>query len=567
MNIITPAKLKKLLIDSEFLTREQFEKAEKKARRQKKDVDEVLVDDGLISDERLGLLIAQELNIDFVNLRKEDIKKEVINLVPEVVARKQHAIAFGRDKNTLKLAMADPYNLNLIKLIEKRTGNDVKPYYATLSDIEDAIKNYRIGIEKVFAEIIEENVRNVKESGVTAEEAALDMPIIKIVDTIIEYAYDNRSSDIHIEPYEEHVIIRFRVDGILHDVLELPKNLQDLIITRLKIMSKLRTDERRAAQDGRIDLRIRGDRLDIRVSIVPITDGEKVVMRLLSETMRRFNWEELGLSNSDFKKVQRAANRPYGMILATGPSGSGKTTTLYSVLKQLNKREVNIATIEDPVEYDIEGVNQIQVNPRTELTFAKGLRSILRQDPDIIMVGEIRDPDTAAIAVNAAMTGHLVLSTLHTNDAATTLPRFLEMGVEPFLIASTVNVAIGQRLVRKICSKCIQSEVLKDHELDLLKQEVDLSKMLKKENISSVRLYRGKGCKTCNNSGYSGRVGIFEVLEMSEEIRQAIMRRSTNEEIKQIAIKNGMTTMIYDGIQKALQGQTTIEEVLRVSRM
>ncbi|MBU0648974.1 GspE/PulE family protein [Patescibacteria group bacterium] len=565
--IIKKSKLKQLLIDAEILTEEQFSQAEEKARHQKQEIDNVVVGEDYISDVNLGRLIASELGLDFVNLRQEAIDKRVLKIIPEVVALNKKIIAFGQDKGVLRLAMADPYDLNIVKMIEKSTGNKVEPYYATARDIFAATKNYREKIEKVFSEIIEENLGKIKKTGVSPEKAALELPVVKIVDTIIEYAYDNRASDIHIEPYEKSEVIRFRIDGILHDVFELPKSVHEMLIARIKIMSKLRTDEHRAAQDGRIEVKTKEEKIDIRVSIVPILRGEKVVMRLLAEKTRRLGIEELGFLEADLEKVKVAATRPYGMILATGPTGCGKTTTLYSVLKTLNKREVNIATIEDPVEYDVEGVNQIQVNQKTELTFAKGLRSILRQDPDIIMVGEIRDQETASIAVNSAMTGHLVLSTLHTNDAATALPRFLEMGVEPFLIASTVNVVIGQRLVRKLCLRCVESYILKGEKLEELRREIDMERILKKDKAPQLRLFRGKGCKHCKHSGYLGRVGIYEVLEMNEKIKSMIMARTNSDDIKAQAMEDGMTTMVYDGLKKAMTGITTIDEVLRVSRM
>lgn len=567
--LLSKEKLKQILLNAEMVTRDELKRAEKKAESDGIDLDRALVEGDYIDDPKLGRLIAEELEIRFVNLRDEKIEKKVLNIIPEIVAEKQNIIAFNQDKGSLDLAMANPFDLEIIKTIEKKTGLDVQPYYATERDIRLALKNYREDIEKVFNTIIQENLKKLqgKEKTISPEKAALELPIIKIVDTIINYAYDNRASDIHIEPYESSTVIRFRIDGVLHDVLELPKNIHDLIVTRIKIMAKLRTDEHRAAQDGRIETKYKNEKLDVRVSVVPITEGEKVVMRLLSEATRRFSLDDLGFSAKDLKKVKSASKKPYGMILATGPTGSGKTTTLYSILKTLNRREVNIATIEDPVEYDMEGVNQIQVNPKTNLTFAKGLRSIIRQDPDIIMVGEIRDIETANIAVNAAMTGHLVLSTLHTNDAATTLPRLLDMEVEPFLVASTVNIAIGQRLVRKVCTRCIESYTLKGKKLKELKKQMDFEKLLNKKNVKELRLYRGKGCKYCNDSGYTGRVGIFEVLEVSEKIKAMIMNRKNSDEIKEQAIKEGMTTMIQDGLQKALTGVTTLEEVLRVSRM
>lgn len=568
--LVTKEQLKKILLDAEIIDDAQIARAEKIAKTTGQDLDEVLIEKDFIADEHLGRLIAEELEMNFVNLRDEKIDKKILSIIPEIVAEKQRVIAFRQEGGNLMLAMAEPNDLGIIKMIEKKTGLKVAPYLATKFDLELGMKYYHEDIEKAFNQIIEENLKKLQKTGkkaVSAEKAALELPIIKIVDTIIEYGYENHASDIHIEPYEDREVIRFRIDGVLHDVLDLPKNIHDLVVTRLKIMSKLRTDEHRAAQDGRIEVRLKAEKLDIRVSVVPITEGEKVVMRLLAERTRRYSLEDLGFSPADYKKVKSAANKPYGMILATGPTGSGKTTTLYSILKGLNKREVNIATIEDPVEYDMEGVNQIQVNTRTNLTFAKGLRSIIRQDPDIVMVGEIRDVETAGIAVNAAMTGHLVLSTLHTNDAPTTLPRLLDMEVEPFLVASTVNIAIGQRLVRLICKRCIESYTLKGEKLATIKRELDFEKLLKKKSITQLRLYRGKGCKYCNDSGYSGRIGIFEIMEITEKIKAMIMERKNSDEIKVQAISEGMTTMIGDGLRKALTGVTTVEEILRVSRM
>ena len=483
-----------------------------------------------------------------------------MQLIPKVMAKKQKVIAFGRDKKGIKLAMANPGNLTIINLLEKKTGQVVIPYYTTSINIENALARYQRGIQKEFAEIIQENITQAKK-GAKAE----DLPVIKIVDTIIDYAYENKASDIHIEPGEEKTLVRFRLDGILHDIIDLPKTVHDLIVTRIKIMAKLRTDEHRSAQDGKIRADVSDGKLDVRVSIVPIVEGEKIVMRLLSERSRQFSLEDLGLNGEDLIKLKKEYSKPYGMILVTGPTGSGKTTTLYSILKILNRREVNISTIEDPVEYDVDGINQIQVNPKTNLTFANGLRSILRQDPNIIMVGEIRDEETADIAVNSAMTGHLVLTTLHTNDAPTALPRFLEMGMEPFLIASTVNIIIAQRLVRKNCSQCIVSEEVSTEELKNKFSAALIEKHFGKEK-KKIRIYHGKGCPVCGNTGYSGRVGVFEVMVMTEPIRDLIMRRANADEIREQAVKEGMRTMIEDGVRKVLSGVTTIEEVLRATR-
>ena len=386
---------------------------------------------------------------------------------------------------------------------------------------------------------------------------------------MLDYGQENKSSDIHLEPHSKNIVVRFRIDGIMHDVLEIPKQLSDLMLSRIKILAKMRTDVHRAAMDGKLRHKTDEETIDVRVSIVPVTQGENVVMRLLSVKSRKFNLSDLGFSGNDLKKVKRTIKNPHGMILVTGPTGSGKTTTLYAVLKLLNQREVHISTIEDPVEYDIEGVSQIQVNPKTNLTFSKGLRAIVRQDPDIIMVGEIRDEETAGIAVNAALTGHLVLSTLHTNDSATALPRLLDMGVEPFLVGSTVNIVIAQRLVRKICEKCRASYMLTSGErklIELAPAIYDACKLKGSADLTNIRLYKGNGCKVCANTGYSGRVGVFEVLQMTEAVKELIMKHATSSEIKKYALGEGMVTMLEDGIEKVIQGVTTLSEVLRVAK-
>jgi type II secretory ATPase GspE/PulE/Tfp pilus assembly ATPase PilB-like protein len=369
-----------------------------------------------------------------------------------------------------------------------------------------------------------------------------------------------------VEPREKEIVVRYRIDGILHDVVSLPRELSDSILTRIKVLAKLRTDEHFAAQDGKLQEIMDGERVDIRVSVLPVVDGEKIVMRLLTEKGKKYSLEDLGMLERDLKKLRRHAQKSFGMILATGPTGSGKTTTMYALLKILNTRDVNIATIEDPIEYSLEGVNQIQANPKTGLTFASGLRSIVRQDPDIIMVGEIRDEETAGIAVNASMTGHLVLSTLHTNDAATTLPRFRDMKVEPFLIASTINVIVAQRLVRKICQRCIVStELSKEELLKLVPEDVAAKFMGKVKRGGKASLFRGKGCDACGHTGYKGRVGIFELLEVDDAVRDLIMKDSDAGRIAKQAVASGMITMFEDGIEKVMIGLTTIDEVIRVT--
>ncbi len=388
-----------------------------------------------------------------------------------------------------------------------------------------------------------------------------EISIIKLVDDMMAYGYAARASDVHLEPYEDKLMARMRIDGILNDIFVFPKNLHSGIITRIKVLGGMRTDEHQAAQDGRFRMSIADldKQFDVRVSIVPTYYGENGVLRLLAEQTAINSLDDLAFTDIDRKKIRKAVKTPYGMILATGPTGSGKTTTLYTILRELNTREVSVITIEDPIEYSLEGVDQIQVNTRTGLTFANGLRSVLRQDPNIIMVGEIRDQETASIAINAALTGHKLLSTIHTNDAATTLPRLLDMGVEPFLVASTVNVAIGQRLVRMICNDCKVPRRITDGEFNALKENIPAAILDDHRNFA-----KGKGCVACNHTGYRGRMGIYEILEMNDFIREALMRRADAGEVKNIAIKNGMTTLLEDGFMKAVEGRTTIEEILRV---
>ncbi len=557
---ISYEKLKQVLLESGLVTPEDFEILEKEVERDPEILQKELVRRDLLDDEELGQIVADILDYPFVNLRKEVIPEEVLNIIPELMAKKQQIVTFKREPDKIHLAMADPKDLQMIRLIEKKTGVNAIPYYATPYDIEGAIEGYRSEMMKKMKESSAKAEEEVKKK--KGKEEFDEERIIEMVKDILIYAYQNDASDIHIEPREKSLLVRYRIDGILHDVLNLKKIFQEPIITRIKVLSKLRTDEHFAAQDGRFSENLDGEKVDMRVSVMPITQGEKVVIRLLSEKGRELDLESLGFSKDDLKKTQKAIDNPYGMILATGPTGYGKTTTMYAVLKILNKRTVNISTIEDPIEYDIEGVNQVQVNKRTGITFSKGLRSLVRQDPDIIMVGEIRDEETAAIAVNAAMTGHLVLSTLHTNNAATTLPRLIDMKIEPFLIASTVNIIIAQRLVRRICPRCISSyEAARADLVESLSEEI-VKKYFK--NKKTITLYKGQGCELCSHSGYKGRVGIFEVLEVTESIKQLIMRRANAGEIEQRAIEEGMDTMFEDGMEKVVTGTTTIEEVLRV---
>ncbi len=420
-------------------------------------------------------------------------------------------------------------------------------------------ENNKEGVEK-FEEILQRGVREAQKIPSLKDMRKLaDASVRELVDGIIRFAYLSRASDVHIDPGETVMTVRYRIDGILYDVLVLPKKALVTSLTRIKVLSEMRTDEHMAAQDGRFRLVFDGLPVDVRVSIIPTYYGENAVMRLLVGQARAIEMEQLGMEEEDLAKIQRNLSKSYGMLLATGPTGSGKTTTLYSALQGLNKRDVSIITIEDPIEYTIPGMTQIQVNPQTNLTFAQGLRSIVRQDPNVIMVGEIRDEETAAIAVNAAMTGHLLLSTLHTNDAAVTLPRLLDMGIEPFLIASTVNVAVGQRLVRKLCPKCASRRKLTSVEQESLKHLLPSGFVTQfKEFAEPV------GCDACNHAGYQGRIGIYEVLEMTERMRHMVMKQETADELRKAAIEEGMTTMLMDGLRKAAAGVTSIAEVLRV---
>jgi len=517
------------------------------------------IESGVLTEEQLGTIVAGYYKVPYISLSKITIPEDVTHIIPEKVARRHKAFAFARDFQGIKVAMADPTNKTLLAFVARKTGERAITYYADPKEIEGTIQLYKKGLQKTIDELLKEQVR------LATTVRGSEIPIIKIVDELINAAYQDRASDIHIEPEEKTSLIRFRVDGVLQDVLRVPKNLHDRIISRIKVLSNLRTDEHLSAQDGKMMAVLEEENLDIRVSILPITYGEKAVLRLLSSRSRAYTLSDLGMHPADLQKVTNAFNKSYGMILSTGPTGSGKTTSIYAILKILNTRDKNIMTIEDPVEYRIVGANQVQVNAKTNLTFANGLRSILRQDPNIIFVGEIRDSDTAAIAVNAALTGHLVLSTLHTNDAATAIPRLSDMKIEPFLVASTVNIIIAQRLVRQICNSCkVQGEM----------RITDITKHFSQElavkhfgNKPIIMVHKGTGCKICRQTGYVGRLGLFEVLEVTKGIRKLITDKADADLINRAARGEGMRTMLDDGLQKVADGLTTFEEVLRVTKV
>ncbi|HTK60608.1 MAG TPA: ATPase, T2SS/T4P/T4SS family [Candidatus Baltobacteraceae bacterium] len=556
--------LKAALGELEILPAERLEAAYQSANDRGEPLADFLVERNIITDENMGRLMADIYRIPYINLRNEAIPDDVLRLVPVEMVKRSWVMPFRRLEDGVAVAVNDPGNLEAIAALRKKLrGKEVQLHFATRADIELVAARYRKDIKSVFQAIIAEIERKLAEKpDISAEDALKELPIVQIVDTLLLYAYQAGSSDMHIEPREKEALVRFRIDGLMHDIVRYPKYMHDLIVTRLKIMGRLRTDEHFAAQDGKIRTVLEGETVDVRINIVPIIEGEKVVMRLLTERGKHFYLESIGLSDADVEKTVRAMKKPFGMILSTGPTGSGKTTTLYAMMKILNTPEVNITTIEDPIEYDIPGVSQIQVNPKTGITFAAGLRAIVRQNPDIIMVGEIRDEETASIAVNSAMTGHLVLSTLHTNNAATTLPRLLDMKIEPFLIASSINLIMAQRLVRRICPKCRRSGTMSASELKAAGVSDDLARRLfgKKKSLT---VYSGAKCELCRHTGYMGRIGIFELIEMTEPIRNLIMNRANADDIEREAIRLGMTTMLEDGIQKVLNGLTTVEELLR----
>jgi type IV pilus assembly protein PilB len=517
-----------------------------------------LIESGTLTEDQLSALIAGYYKVPFITLSKISIPEDVARIIPERVARRQKAIAFARDANGIKVAMNDPTNQVILTLVARKTGERASPYYANEADIVGTIQLYKKALQKTIDELLKEYIKQA-----TLYQG--DLPIIKVADVLINAAYQDRASDIHIEPEEKTSLIRFRIDGVLQDVLRVPREIHERVISRIKVMSNLRTDEHLSAQDGKMVEKLDEENLDIRVSIIPVTQGEKAVLRLLSGHAREYTLADLGTNPKDLQKITNAFNKSYGMILSTGPTGSGKTTTIYSILKILNTREKNIMTIEDPVEYRIGGANQVQVNAKTNLTFANGLRSILRQDPNIIFVGEIRDSETAAIAVNAALTGHLVLSTLHTNDAATAIPRLTDMKVEPFLVASTVNIIIAQRLVRQICASCKTEEKLATTEIAKHFPQTLVEKYFGRG--AQARTYKGKGCKICRQTGYLGRIGLFEVLEVTKNIRKLISEKVDSDVIAQAAKEEGMKTMLDDGLEKVALGMTTMEEVIRVTKV
>lgn len=590
---LSDSTVEQLLVKKQKITAEQLESIKDEQKQSNRPLQDLVVRHEIVSDKDLTKLYAEYADIPFVDIDPKKVDKTVLETLPEKIARQYTAVVFGTEGEQKQLAMEDPDDMQAVDFLQKQVGSNYKLYVATKENILQVLENYRDAVAEELSDVIAVQKEQDSEKEVSEEDISEDSPIAKTVNLILEYAIRSNASDIHIEPREEFLQVRYRIDGVLREANKLPRNVQAALVSRIKILSNLKIDERRVPQDGRFKVTVAGKKYALRVSTLPISEGEKVVMRILDESNKALTLEELGYWGWSLDKINNAIAQPYGMMLVTGPTGSGKSTSLYSALTLLNKPDVNISTVEDPVEYKIEGANQTQVNPVAGMTFIAGLRALLRQDPNIIMVGEIRDAETANLAVQAALTGHLVFSTLHTNNAATCLPRLLDMGIEPFLIASTVRAVIGQRLVRRLCKKCKQEYAPSKEEIQMIiktfgiKSERELQRIheLEKQAASQkigedigadlsstpstiTRLFKASadGCEECGHAGYKGRMGIYEVLDNSVDIQKLIVGNATSNTIQDQAIKEGMMTMQTDGFIKALRGQTSIEEILRVTR-
>jgi len=579
---VEPQQLKAFLLDAKLVSSAQLEKATEIAQKSEQKIEDVLVSEGFIAQEELIKIEAYILGIPFINLEKEKVEADVLKIIPEPIARSHNIVAFRKKGQDLEVAMLDPEDLRTIEFIKKTSALRILPRLTNPESIKNVLLQYQKTLEVEFGEIIKKEVggiKTLKETGMAIGEKkeelkkiAEELPVVRIVDTLLKHAILGRASDIHIEPLEKEVVVRYRIDGILRDAMTLPKYVSSGIVARIKVLSNLKLDEHRLPQDGRFRIESEDYKYSIRVSVLPVYDGEKIVMRLLSETTKAFTLEQLGLRENALEYVQDNLRKPVGMILVTGPTGCGKTTTLYAMMEILNIPGVNISTVEDPIEYRMPRINQTQVNPKIGLTFASGLRSLVRQDPNIIMVGEIRDNETAGLAINATLTGHLVLSTLHTTSAAGSIPRLIDMEAEPFLISSTLSVILAQRLVRKLYGEK-EKYKLKDAEIKNLKKYCDPERILEilkeeklakpKQTLTDIPFYRPKPSKDCPE-GYKGRIGLYEVLPVTETIKELIVKNATSDQIQIQAQKEGMRTMVEDGFIKAAQGITSIEEVLRV---
>ena len=575
---ISDTQLKSFLSDAGLVSQKDFDIAEKEAKESGKSVGDILVGKSAIGEDELRRTYAYILGIPFVSLIGTHIKFETLSLIPEPVARRNNIIAYNRKDDELEVVMLDTDDLAAIDFIKKKTHLKILPRLTDVASVKFALKEYQASLKDNLGDVIERE-SSALEKGAGAEGTEEDLrkvaegvSAVRIVDTLIRHASAQGASDIHIEPMEETLLIRYRIDGILHDAMELPKHAANAITARIKVLANMKLDEHRLPQDGRFGAESGGEKISFRVSVLPTYYGEKIVMRLLRDSISGFTLESIGFHGSGLEGVHNAMRGTTGMVLSCGPTGAGKSTTLYTLLDIINTPDVNISTIEDPIEYQMARINQTQVRPEIGFTFANGLRSLVRQDPDVIMVGEIRDKETASLAINAALTGHLVLSTLHTNSAAGAIPRLLDMGVEPFLLVSTLRVIIGQRLVRKLCPSREKYELSRDEQVQLEKtvdagtvlRALKEEKAIAKDSVwKNVPFYRPKDTPECP-SGYAGRVGIYEVLPVTATIKDIVMANATGDAIEAQARKEGMLTMTEDGIFKAAQGQTTIEEVLRV---
>lgn len=567
--------IKDILIESKVATPEQVEAALRQSAEKHTSLQDELVSENVISEQLLYETLASAWKYPFVDLTNQNIRRDVLNLIPEPIVQVHNLVAYETTPTEVRIAMVDPNDVEMVDFVTKKTGLKAAVAVTSPSGIKAVLKQYHRGLKAEF-EHINAAPKESSSSPEDLKQLATDVPVVRVVDTLLEYAVFEGASDIHIEPSEGDTVVRYRVDGVLREVMTLPKKVQPGVVARIKILSNLKIDEHRLPQDGRF--KVKTDEYDVafRVSILPVFDGEKVVLRLLNESAQILSLEQLGFQPRVLDMVKRNIAKPHGQIFVSGPTGSGKTTTLYTILNILNTPKVNVSTIEDPIEYRMPGINQTQVNPKIGMTFAAGLRSLLRQDPNIIMVGEIRDEETAEISAHSALTGHLVLSTIHTNDAVTVLPRLTEMKVPTFLIASTTNLIIAQRLVRKICQHCIESYTLSHQAIGELEKQINVDYLLRtlvdegailaQQKVEDLLFYRGRGCKSCNMEGYKGRMGIYEVLEMSENITKAILENGTAEDLRKEAIAEHMLTMLQDGFLKAKSGITTIEEILRVTK-
>lgn len=565
-----------ILFNQHVITSDQLNLVKQEAINTGKNPEQIIKDRGFATSKDFTTARAAIMGISFVDVTSRAVSPDVLSLVPEPVAERYVVLPLELDSvtNSLSVAMADPLDLTTINFLEKKTGKKIKPFIADADDIKSMVaEKYSQGLGSEVTAALKDSPGEKSMSAPELKgdfgkngEIIRDAPVAKITSSILDFATKARASDIHIEPLESQTRVRYRIDGILYEKLVLPNRIHDSVLSRIKILSNLKIDEKRIPQDGRFNYKSDGTEVDIRVSTLPTVYGEKVVMRLLRKSGGVPTFADLGLRGLALKNLEISILRPHGIIIVCGPTGSGKTTTLYSVLSKINSTKVNIVTLEDPVEYQIAGVNQVQINPQAGLTFSTGLRSFLRQDPNIILVGEIRDSETTDLAIQAALTGHLVFSTLHTSDAPGAIPRFLDLGAEPFLLASSLSAILGQRILRKICQHC--REEITPPEIMVADIKNVLGKLLPpaKDGKDPVKLYRGKGCSECGDSGFLGRVGIFEVLPVSDKIAKMILSHSDSGDIGRQAIEEGMITMKQDGYLKAIEGITTIEEVLRVAQ-